>query len=63
MYEALIKPTPDAVKRWGALAYVSDADRQRILALPSGQSKMVVAQLQREVAAPAKKATPARRGD
>jgi hypothetical protein len=36
---------------WGALGWVSDEERQRILSLPSGQYKFELERLEKEVAA------------
>lgn len=37
------------VKKWGPLAYVSDAERQRIMNLPFGEFKPAIKILERQI--------------
>ena len=55
MSNRLLMPSPELERRWGPLAYVSEAERQRIIDLPAGQAKLVTAALEREIAAFLKK--------
>jgi len=44
-------PSPDSIKTWGPLAYVTDEERRRIMSLPPVESKFAVKQLEREISA------------
>lgn len=42
-------PDPEKLRIWGTLAYVSDGERKRILALPFGQFKPEIKKLEKQV--------------
>ena len=46
----ILDPPREEIRRWGVLAYVSPAERTRIMALPAGQAKFHIRALEREVA-------------
>lgn len=49
MIRIIGNPDPDLRGKWGPLAYVSEVERQRILALPSGMFKPEIKRLEKEI--------------
>ena len=47
----IFPPDKKKVANWGPLGYVSDEERERIMALPSGQYKFELQRLEKELAA------------
>lgn len=44
-----LKPAPELVKKYGALAYISQQERQSILNAPYGRFKPFIKQLEKEI--------------
>ncbi len=55
MAKLLLNPPAQDIRKFGPLAYVSEAERKRIMALPAGDAKREIARIEREIETARKK--------